>query len=66
MPGVEQRGFDLFPPRAEIKVDKVLLKSPCYNIAARYNEEPIIYLFLFPTFANLFLMTCRNVSIRFA
>jgi hypothetical protein len=30
MPGTEQKGFDLFPPREEIKADKVLLKSPFF------------------------------------
>ena len=48
MPGVEQKGFDLFPPRAEIKVDKVWLKSPFCNIAAGYDEEASISLYFLP------------------
>ena len=49
MPGSEQRGFEMFPSRAEIKVDKVLLKSPLYNIAAAYEKEAMIYIYFLPS-----------------
>ena len=64
MPGVEQRGLLMFPPSAEIRVDKVSLKSPFCNVVAGHDEEAVIY--LIPTLANLLLVIFRNDSIRFA
>ena len=64
MPCEEQWGLVMFPPRTEIRVDKVSLKSPFCNVVARYDEEAVIY--LFPTLANLLLVIFRNDSIRFA
>ena len=52
----------MFPPRAEIRVDKVSLNSPFCNVVAGY--EAMIY--LFPTLANLLFVIFRNDSIRFA
>ena len=64
MPGVEQWGLVMFPPRAEIRVDKVSLNSPFCNVVAGYDVEAMIY--LFPTLANLLFVIFRNDSIRFA
>ena len=52
----------MFPPRTEIRVDKVSLKSPFCNVVAGY--EAMIY--SIPTLANLLFVIFRNDSIRFA
>ena len=52
----------MFPPRTEIRVDKVSLKSPFCNVVAGY--EAMFY--SIPTLANLLFVIFRNDSIRFA